>query len=437
MIAEKTTAYRLMDYLNASPSCYHAVETMKAELAECGYEVLHEHDAWQLRRGGKYVVVRNNSSLIAFRIPAEVKGGFMMAAAHSDSPTMKLREAAEVEAAGSLVVSVEPYGGAIYQSWLDRPLSVAGRVVTEENGKLRTRLVNVDRDLLVIPSVAIHMNRNVNEGVPLKANTDLRPLLGDLADKGKLRAMVAEAAGVEAESILTTELFLYPRICGTLVGAEEQYILAPRMDDLQSAFTCKEGFLQAEEGGSIPVLCVLNNEEVGSRTLQGADSDFLKHTLERVSEALGYTPAEHRAMLASSFVVSADNAHAVHPNHPEYADVNEKVHINGGIVVKHHANQKYATDAVSSAVFRRICRMADVPVQSFSNRADLPGGSTLGNVGIAQVSVATVDVGLPQLAMHSACELAGVADTEYMIRAMKVFFAQTLCRDAEDGITLI
>ena len=433
---KKTTARRLMAYLAASPSCFHAVENLTNELTEKGYTLLREHDAWQLRRGGKYAVVRNDSSLIAFRIPAEVTGGFMMAAAHCDTPTMKLREAAEVESGGSVVLSVEPYGGAIYRTWLDRPLSVAGRVVTEEDGVLRSRTVNVDRDLLVIPSLAIHMNRNVNDGVAVKEHIDMRPLLGDLADKGKLRAMVAASAGVAEESIVSTELFLYPRVSGTLVGAEEQYVLAPRLDDQQCSFTCKEGFLQAKESGSIPVLCVLNNEEVGSRTLQGADSDFLKNTLERISAALGRTPAEHCAALAESFMVSADNAHAVHPNHPEFSDVTEKVMLNGGVVVKYNARQRYSTDAVSSAVFRKLCREADVPVQAYSNRADMAGGSTLGNISISKVSVPTVDVGLPQLAMHSACELAGVEDTAGMIRVMEHYFSCTLFRDADGGLCL-
>ena len=433
---EKTIVRKMMDYLDASPSCYHAAENLKKTLIHDGYQLLRESEVWKLQRGGKYVVVRNDASLIAFRIPAELTGGFVMAAAHSDSPALKLRETAEVEAGGALVLSTEPYGGMIYYSWLDRPLSVAGRVTVEENGCLRTRLVDVDRDLLVIPSLAIHINRSVNDGAALKPNVDLRPVMGTADDRGALHALVAEAAGVKEEDILSSELFLYPRICGTLVGAEEQYILSPRLDDLQCAFTCTEGFLRAQESGSVPVLCVFSNEEVGSGTLQGANSDFLGNVLKRISQALGRTEEAHQAALAESFMVSADNAHAVHPNHPEYADTNEKVSINKGVVVKFNANQKYSTDAVSAAVFRRVCRMADAPVQSFSNRADLPGGSTLGNISITRVSVPTVDVGLPQLAMHSACELAGVEDTESMARIMEVYFSRTLRRDPDGGILL-
>ncbi|MBE6961197.1 MAG: M18 family aminopeptidase [Ruminococcaceae bacterium] len=433
---ENTTVRRLMKYLDASPSCYHATENLKKRLLDSGYQLLRESEVWKLQHGGKYVVIRNDSSLIAFRIPAEVTGGFMMAAAHSDFPALKLREATETESGGTLVLTTEPYGGMIFSSWMDRPLSVAGRVMTDEDGCLRTRLVNVDRDLLVIPNVAPHMNRSINDGAALKPNVDLRPVMGTADDKGKLRAMVAEAADVKEEDILSSELFLYPRIRGTLVGAEEQYILSPRLDDLQCAFTCTEGFLRAAESRSIPVLCVFNNEEVGSGTLQGANSDFLGNVLKRISQAMGRTEEAHLAALAESFMVSADNAHAVHPNHPEYADVNEKVTINGGVAVKFNANQKYSTDAVSAAVFRRICRMADAPVQSYSNRADMPGGSTLGNISITRVSVPTVDVGLPQLAMHSACELAGVEDTEHMARIMEIYFSCTLRRAADGGILL-
>ncbi len=433
---EKSVVGKMLDYLDASPSCFHATENLKQMLLNDGYQLLRESEVWQLQRGGKYVVIRNDSSLIAFRIPTELTGGFVMAAAHSDSPTFKLRETSEVESGGSLVLTTEPYGGAIRAAWMDRPLSVAGRVMTEEDGCLRTRLVNIDRDLLVIPNVAPHLNRTINDGVALKPNVDLRPVIGTADDKGKFRALVAEAAGVKEENILSSELFLYPRMRGTLIGAEEQYVLSPRLDDLQCAFTCTEGFIRAKEGGSVPVLCVFNNEEVGSGTLQGADSNYLGNVLKRISRALGRTEEEHMAALAGSFMVSADNAHAVHPNHTEYADANEKVSINGGVVVKFNANQKYATDAVSAAIFRRICRMVDAPVQTYSNRADMPGGGTLGNISITRVSVPTVDVGLPQWAMHSACEVAGAVDTENMVRIMEFYFSRTLRLDQTGAIQL-
>ena len=433
---EQEVTRRLLDFLDASPSCYHAVDNLARRLEAEGYERLREAEPWTLRTGGKYYVVRGDSSLAAFRVPGGVPAGFMLAAAHSDSPTYKVREEAEVLSAGNCVrLAVEPYGGMIARSWLDRPLSVAGRLVVRREGGIATQLVNVDRDLLVIPSVAIHLDREVNQGTALKANTDLLPLLGCGTERGRFRSLLAEAAGVPEEDILSTELFLYPRAAAVLLGAEGEFVASPRLDDLQCVFGCLEGFLAAKEGGSVPILCVFNNEEVGSGTRQGADSTFLTDVLERLAEALDVTGESYRAALANSFLVSADNAHAVHPAHPEYADKKEAPVLNGGVVIKYNANQRYTTDALSDAVFRQVCREAQVPVQSYSNRADLPGGSTLGNISGSHLSIPAVDIGLPQLAMHAACEVAGVRDTEALVRAMTVYFSRSFRR--RDGIVTI
>ena len=427
---EQEVTRRLLDFLDASPSCYHAVDNLTRRLEAEGYERLREVEPWTLRTGGKYYVVRGDSSLAAFRVPGGVPAGFMLAAAHSDSPTYKVREEAEVLSAGNCVrLAVEPYGGMIARSWLDRPLSVAGRLVVRREGGIATQLVNVDRDLLVIPSVAIHLDREVNQGTALKANTDLLPLLGCGTERGRFRALLAEAAGVPEEDILSTELFLYPRAAAVLLGAEGEFVASPRLDDLQCVFGCLEGFLAAKEGGSVPVLCVFNNEEVGSGTRQGADSTFLTDVLERISTALG---RDWRLMAVNSFLVSADNAHAVHPAHPELSDGAERPVLNGGVVLKYNAGQKYTTDAVSGAVFREVCRAADVPVQRYSNRADLPGGSTLGNISSAHLSIPSVDIGLPQLAMHSAYEVAGSRDTALLVRAMAEYFSRSF-RYLPDG----
>ena len=427
---EQEVTRRLLDFLDASPSCYHAVDNLTRRLEAEGYERLREVEPWTLRTGGKYYVVRGDSSLAAFRVPGGVPAGFMLAAAHSDSPTYKVREEAEVLSAGNCVrLAVEPYGGMIARSWLDRPLSVAGRLVVRREGGIATQLVNVDRDLLVIPSVAIHLDREVNQGTALKANTDLLPLLGCGTERGRFRALLAEAAGVPEEDILSTELFLYPRAAAVLLGAEGEFVASPRLDDLQCVFGCLEGFLAAKEGGSVPVLCVFNNEEVGSGTRQGADSTFLTDVLERISTALG---RDWRLMAVNSFLVSADNAHAVHPAHPELSDGAERPVLNGGVVLKYNAGQKYTTDAVSGAVFREVCRAADVPVQRYSNRADLPGGSTLGNISSAHLSIPSVDIGLPQLAMHAAYEVAGSRDTALLVRAMAEYFSRSF-RYLPDG----
>ena len=427
---EQEVTRRLLDFLDASPSCYHAVDNLARRLEAEGYERLREAEPWTLRTGGKYYVVRGDSSLAAFRVPGGVPAGFMLAAAHSDSPTYKVREEAEVLSAGNCVrLAVEPYGGMIARSWLDRPLSVAGRLVVRREGGIATQLVNVDRDLLVIPSVAIHLDREVNQGTALKANTDLLPLLGCGTERGRFRALLAEAAGVPKEDILSTELFLYPRAAAVLLGAEGEFVASPRLDDLQCVFGCLEGFQAAKEGGSVPILCVFNNEEVGSGTRQGADSTFLTDVLERISTALG---RDWRLMAVNSFLVSADNAHAVHPAHPELSDGAERPVLNGGVVLKYNAGQKYTTDAVSGAVFREVCRAADVPVQRYSNRADLPGGSTLGNISSAHLSIPSVDIGLPQLAMHAAYEVAGSRDTALLVRAMAEYFSRSF-RYLPDG----
>lgn len=426
----------LLDFLNRSPSCYHAADNIAKRLLKEGYSRLYEGEVWQLTEGGRYFVLRGGASLIAFRVPRRDFRGFMIAAGHSDSPTFKVREDAEVLSAGDcLRLSVEPYGGMVMRSWLDRPLSVAGRVVLREEGRLVTRLVNVERDLLVIPSVAIHLDREVNKGTTLKANADMLPLFGMGREPGAFRRLIAGEAGVPEEDLVSTELFLYPRQAAVLTGAEDEFVASPRLDDLQCVFSCMEGFLASKESESVPVLAVFHNEEVGSGTRQGADSTFLTDVLSRVSTTMGRTGEEYLAAAANSFLVSADNAHAIHPNHPEYADGKEFPVLNGGVVVKYNAAQRYTTDAVSDAVFRQICREAGVPVQRYSNRADLPGGSTLGNISTAHLSVHSVDIGLPQLAMHSAFEVAGARDTAYLIRAMTVYYGKSF-QNGSEGVEI-
>ena len=433
---EQEITRRLLAFLDASPSCYHAAANVSEALLQAGYARLYEGEPWQLTEGGRYFVLRGGASVIAFRIPRRDFRGFMIAAGHSDSPTFKVRETAEVPAAGGcLRLSVEPYGGMIMRSWLDRPLSVAGRVVVREEGRLTARLVNVDRDLLVIPSVAIHMDREVNKGTALKANVDMLPLFGMGKEPGAFRRLIAEEAETEEENLISTDLFLYPRQTAALTGAAEEFVASPRLDDLQCVFGCLEGFLAAEDSESVPVLAVFHNEEVGSGTRQGADSTFLADVLRRINDAMGRTEEEYRAAVANSFLVSADNAHAIHPNHPEYADGREFPVLNGGVVVKYNAAQRYTTDGVSDAVFRQVCREAGVPVQRYSNRADLPGGSTLGNISTAHLSVHSVDIGLPQLAMHAAYEVAGAKDTAYLAQAMTAYFGKSF-RSGPDGIEI-
>lgn len=429
------TVQKLFRFLDESPTCYHAAANAKAALTAAGAVELRESEQWKLEKGTLYVVERGDSALVAFRVPEGPFHGFLMAAAHSDSPTFKVRETAEAASAGNtLRLSVEPYGGGVWRGWLDRPLSVAGRVVIRQGDRLVSRLVNIDRDLLVIPGVAIHMDRSVNKGAELNPAVDLLPLLGCGKEPGAFRKLIAEAAGVREEHLLSTELFLYPRTKAVQTGLNGEFIVSPRLDDLHCVFGCLEGFLSAKPGGSLPVLAVFNNEEVGSNTRQGADSTFLTDVLERIAHGCGLDSEAWKAAAANSFMVSADNAHAIHPAHPEYADKGEFPVLGGGIVIKYNANQRYTTDAVSGAVFQAICQEAGVPVQRYSNRADLPGGSTLGNISTAHLSVPTVDIGLPQLAMHSVCETAGAADTDYLVKAMTAYFSRDFHRDRDGGI---
>ncbi len=424
---------KLLAFIAASPTAFHACSNLAGRLEAEGYTELREQDAWPICPGGRYFVRRNGSALIAFRIPEEGVRSFLMMAAHADSPSFKIKDHAAVPTAGMYTrLNVEKYGGMLCSSWLDRPLSVAGRAVLRENGRIVTRLVNVDRDLLLIPNVAIHMDRSANDGKKFDPNTDMLPLFGDADAADRFDALIAESLGVAREDVLAADLFLYPRTPGAVWGAAGEYLSSPRLDDLQCVFGCTEGFLRAEETRETPVLCVFDNEEVGSGTKQGADSSFLEDVLARIAEATG---ASLRQVLASSFLVSADNAHALHPNHPEYADRNDRPEMNKGIVVKYNANQRYTTDAVSAAAFTELCRKAEVPTQRFTNRADLPGGSTLGNISTAHISVDSVDIGLPQLAMHSAYETAGSRDTEFLIRAAEAFYRCRYTR-CDGGVTL-
>lgn len=418
------TAENLLAFIKKSPTAFHAVDTMKKRFAEEGFQELSEKDYWKLVPGGRYMVTRNHSALLAFSIPREAPRRFHIMASHSDSPSFKIKENPEITVEKAYVkLNVEKYGGMLMAPWFDRPLSVAGRAVVSENGEIREKLVNIDRDLLMIPSLAIHMNRDVNSGYSYNPQKDLLPLYGAAEAAGSFMRLVAEAAGVSEEQVLSTDLFLYSRMEGRIWGAEREFISSGRLDDLQCVFASMEGFLKGKKENSIGVHCVLDNEEVGSGTRQGAASTFLKDTLFRINAGLGRTYEEYLMSLADSFMVSADNAHALHPNYGETADPVNRPVINQGIVIKYNANQKYCTDAVSAASFKELCSKAQVPTQTFVNRSDMLGGSTLGNISNTQAAVSTVDIGLPQLAMHSPYETAGVRDTEYLIRAAEQLFA--------------
>ena len=414
-----------LNFAEQSPTAFHAVANLKDMLEEKGYLELKEKNPWLVDDGGKYYVTRNDSAIIAFHIPPSGFGPFRIAAAHSDSPTFKLKPRFEDKVEGAYVrLNVEKYGGMIMSTWLDRPLSVAGRLVIREGENIATRLVNLDRDAVLIPNMPIHFNREVNDGYKWNPQVDLLPLYGEAEAEGGLMAELAESAGVEKDQILAHDLFLYSRQPGSVWGAGDAFFSCGRIDDLECAWGCMKALAESEAREAIQICGVFDNEEVGSLSKQGADSTFLQDTLIRLGSALGASDSEIRAAMASGFMVSADNAHAVHPNHPEKFDKQNRTYMNRGVVIKHNANQKYTTDAVSDALFSLVCERAGVPVQHFSNRSDIMGGSTLGNLSNSHVSMNTVDIGLAQLAMHSACETAGTKDLDYLVRALREFWAE-------------
>ena len=422
-IMSQSVNQELIEFLDNSPTCFQAVENFRKMLKDAGYSELLECEKWEIVPGGKYFVTRNDSSIIAFSVPKKDFTGFQLICSHTDSPSFKIKENAEMDADGKYTkLNVEGYGGMLCAPWFDRPLSVAGRIAVRTENGIETRLVNLDQDLAMIPNLAIHMNREANSGYKYNIQKDMLPIVGEASSKGKLMKLVAENAGVKEEDILSTDLFLYNRVKGTVWGLEKEFLSAGRLDDLQCAFASMKGFLGAVPGESVPVCAVFDNEEVGSSTKQGAASTFLESTLRRLNGALGRTEEDYLSAVAGSFMISADNAHALHPNYTDKADPVNRPVMNGGIVIKYNANQKYCTDGISTAIFKELCREADVPYQTFVNRSDIAGGSTLGNISNTQAAMNTVDIGLPQLAMHSAYETAGVKDTESLIRAAKVFY---------------
>ena len=441
----------LLAFIDESPSMFHAAAAVRRRLDAAGFAYLPEGSVWDVRPGGGYYTVRNNSSVIAWRVGSDVHAAaagegyhFQVAAAHGDSPAFKLKAVPELDGPeGYLRWDVEAYGGMIDYAWFDRPLSLAGRVLVRGEGtdaaRVESRLVSLDRDVAIIPSVAIHLDREVNKGFAPNRAQDLCPLVsvGDLGAGATLQ-LVAEELGVAPERILGHDLFLVNRQHACVWGAADEFVSAPRLDDLACAHAALTGFIAGAPANdaAVSVYACFDNEEVGSGTKQGAMSTFLRDSLTRIDAHLGGAGDSYRRALAGSFLVSCDNAQAVHPNHPELHDALGRPHLNGGIVVKEAANQHYCTDAFSRAVFRAVCERAGAPYQTFANRSDMAGGSTLGNLSNVQVSMHGVDVGLPQLAMHSSYETAGARDVAAAVDAITAFFSTDIRIDGADAFEL-
>ena len=417
------TLDRLFAFLRAGVTPWHAVAEAARWLEEAGYTRLEESDYWNLAPGGRYYVTRNGSSIVAWRVPEHGIGGWRMSISHSDNPGWRLKPAKST-VAGCERLPVEGYGGMIMPTWLDRPLGVAGRVLVRTGDGLDTRLVDIHRPVAVIPSLCIHFDRSCNSGHTYNAQVDMQPLYGPEGCKS-IQALVAEALNLSESDMVDSELLLTTLQEPVRTGPDGEYYLSPRIDDLGCAASTLLGFLDADAGcdsACAPVWAMLDNEEVSSSTRQGAQSTFVRDLFDRILDAIPHSGQGMARALANSFCLSADNAHATHPNFPEKSDPASPIRLGGGVVLKYNATQKYSTTAYSGAVFGEICRMAGVPVQRFANRADVPGGSTLGNLQANTVPVPTVDIGLPQLAMHSAVETAACADADAMRRAVAAFY---------------
>ena len=411
----------LMNFLDSSVTMFHAINECEKVLKDSGYIYLPENEKWNIR-AGKYYTKRNSSSLIAFDI-ANGDYHFQISAAHSDSPTFKLKDRPIIESNGYLKLNVEAYGGMIDATWLDKPLTLAGRVMVDTGCGIETRLLYIDKDLLIIPNVPIHFSREINKEFAFNNQVDMLPVFsaGNLSE-ADFDKMLAKELGVKPEAILAKDLYLVNRQKATVIGYDNELISSGRLDDLECVYTSLLGFIEAMNNDHINVFAVFDNEEVGSVTKQGAMSTFLVSTLNRINKALGKSDEDYYRAIAKSMLISCDNAHAIHPNHPELFDVKNRPVLNKGIAIKESANQKYTTDAFSRAVLKKILDKNNIPYQTFANRSDIMGGSTLGNLSNTAVSMNAVDIGLPQLAMHSAYETAGAKDVEYAIEALRAFF---------------
>lgn len=415
----------LMDFIQDSPSCFQVVENARTMLENAGAVCLDEKKTYSLEAGSSYFVTRNGSAIIAFRLPQTEAGGYSIVSAHTDSPSFKLKENPELSNGGTYTtLNVEGYGGMLMAPWFDRPLSIAGRAfVKAKDGSVQQRLVNFDKDLCQIVNLCIHQNRDVNKSHEYKIQKELLPIIS-LGEMPKIKEMVADILDIDVLSVLDTELFLYNRMHGSIWGVGDEFFSAPKIDDLQCAFSALKAFVTAEDSCSskIQMVALFDNEETGSMSRQGADSDFLRQTIHRIGCAMGWDYDKRCALQASSFMLSADNGHSFHPNYPEKCDPTNKPLINGGVMIKYAANQKYTTDAFSASVLKSILTDAGIPFQVFFNNSDVTGGSTLGNISTSQFSIPTVDIGAAQLAMHSPYETAGTQDTLNLTEGMRAFY---------------
>jgi len=405
----------LMKFLNDSPTSFEAITNITKRLSEKGYCELKESEEFKIKKGGKYYVTRNGSSIIAFNVGKKLDDvSLQITASHSDCPSFKIKPESIIFENGYMKLNTEVYGGPIYYPWLDRPLSIAGRVIVKDKSGIKTLNYVEEKPFCIIPSLAIHMNREVNKNLDLNPQRDLLPIVS--MKNGSLKDYLKEKTKKE---VLGYDLYLYPTEKAYVWGMNDEFVSSFHIDNLECAYTTLAGFIDNFNDNNINVYCCFDNEEVGSLTRQGADSDFLECTLRRMADCL---KLNYYVLLAKGMMLSCDNAHGLHPNHPEKADQTNRPELNKGVVIKYNANQSYTSDALSSAIFKDLLDKNKVPNQYFTNRSDIKGGSTLGNLSNGHASIMSVDIGLAQLAMHSPLETAGTKDVDYMIKACKLFY---------------
>lgn len=416
-------AEKFVEFLNKAHSVFHGIKLMEEELKEAGFVKLLENQPWKLENNRYYYVVRNDSSIIGFKIPEMIRvKSVNIVVAHSDSPSLKVKSVSDLHDKNYAKLNVEVYGGAILPTWLDKPLSVAGRAIIKRDGRLVSLLVDFDENYCIIPNVAIHQNRDINDGYKYNPQVDLIPLVSGNVEENYFKKKIASILDCEVEDIYGYDMFLYNREKACLWGKDNEFISGQRIDNLECSYAALQAFKYSLSENSINMFVVFDNEEVGSESRQGASSFFLKEVIDRIFASFFYSSADEAAILANSFMISADNAHAVHPNHPELYDVDNRAFMNKGIVIKRNASQRYVTDGISEAIMKVICEKADVPVQYFANKSDSRGGGTQASSLQATVSIMGVDIGLPQIAMHSTYETAGSKDYQYLIDALNAFY---------------
>ncbi len=420
-----TPSQGLLDFLKRSPSPFHATQSMAEALQDAGYQALDERETWQLKPQGRYYVTRNDSSIIAIKRGQHdpVQHGIRMVGAHTDSPCLKVKPQPELARHGYWQLGVEVYGGVLLSPWFDRDLSLAGRVTFKHNGQLQSRLINFQQAIASIPSLAIHLNREANSGWAINAQTELPPILAQLPGETKkdFRALLAEQLqrehAISAADILDYELCFYDSQPAALVGLNQDFIASARLDNLLSCYAGLQGLLNSNDQHTQVLVCT-DHEEVGSNSACGADGPFLEQVLRRMLN----TEEDFVRCIQHSLLISADNAHGIHPNYADKHDANHGPLLNHGPVIKVNANQRYATSSETSSFFKLLCQQAEIPVQSFVTRSDLGCGSTIGPITASQLGVQTIDTGVPTFAMHSIRELAGSKDLSYLVRALQAFY---------------